>query len=172
GRAASILARNDGLSYRSGTFEARSARPVSLARALETVTTVGRAGSRHPPPLLRVARLGHARGYELLLCPVLEHQPDLLARGARALVFISDPSVPPVLDAELLLQSHGLTKSEARVVQLLASGESPPDIARLLSVSRETVKSHLSAAYAKTGTRGKSELLAAVLTGIASMPHP
>jgi DNA-binding CsgD family transcriptional regulator len=172
GRAASILARNDGLSYRSGTFEARSARPVSLARALETVTVDGRGGLGRPPPFLRVARHGHARGYELLLCPVLEHQPDLRARGARALVFIFDASAPPVLDAELLLQSHGLTKSEARVVQLLASGESPPEIARRLSVTRETVKSHLSRAYAKTGTRGQSELVATVLTGLASMPHP
>lgn len=171
-RAANILARNDGLAYRSGAFEARSARPVSLARALETVTSGGREGLGSAPPFLRVARHDHARDYELLLCPVPEHQPDLRARGARALVFIFDPSVPPVLDAELLLQSHGLTKSEAHVVQLLASGESPPDIARRLNVSRETVKSHLSAAYAKTGTRGQSELVATVLTGVGSMARP
>ena len=169
-RAASILARSDGIAYQSGVLEARSARPVSLARALETVTAVGKGGSRRPPPLLRVARNGHARDYELLLCPVLEQQPDLHARGARALVFIFDPTTPPALNAELLFQSHGLTKAEARVVQLLASGKSPPDIARRLNVSRETVKSQLSAAYAKTGTRGQSELVAAVLTGIASMP--
>jgi DNA-binding CsgD family transcriptional regulator len=170
--AATILARNDGLAYRGGAFEARSARPVSLARALETVTGVGRGGQRRSPPFLRVARNGHASNYELLLCPVPEHQPELRARGARALVFIFDPSVPPVLNAELLFQSHGLTKSEARVVQLLASGETPPDIARRLSVSRETIKSHLSAAYAKTGTRGQSELVATVLTGVGIMPNP
>jgi DNA-binding CsgD family transcriptional regulator len=172
GRAASILARNDGLAYRGGALEARSARPVSLARALETVAGGRRRRLRGPPPFLRVARTGHARDYELLLCPVPEHQPDLRARGARALVFIFDPSVPPVLNAELLFQSHGLTKSEARVVQLLASGESPPDIARRLNIGRETVKSHLSAAYAKTGTRGQSELVATVLTGVGSMLPP
>lgn len=170
--AAGILARNDGLAYKNGTFEARSPQPVSLARALTLVAGVESGEERQPPPLLRVARHGHTRAYELLLCPVLEHQPDLCTRGARTLVFIFDPSSPPVLSAELLFESYGLTRAEARVVQLLAAGESPPDIAQRLRVGRETVKSHLSAAYAKTGTRGQSELLATVLTGVASMPPP
>jgi DNA-binding CsgD family transcriptional regulator len=168
-RAARILARNDGLAYRKGTFEVRSARPISLARALETVTGGGREGFDGAPPYLRVARRDHARGYELVLCPVPEREPHLRARGARALVFIFDPSVAPFLNEELLFQSHGLSKTEARVVQLLASGEDPAGIARRLSISRETVKSHLSAAYAKTGTRGQSELVATVLTGVATV---
>src|SRR5690606_25273555 len=108
--------------------------------------------------------------YELVLCPVPENHTELSARGARALVFIFDPSHPPSLDAALLFQSYGLSRAEARVVRLLASGESPQGIARRLRISRETVKSHLSVAYAKTGTRGQGELVAKLLTGVANLP--
>lgn len=53
-----------------------------------------------------------------------------------------------------------LTPAEARVVELVAQGLSNPDIAGRLFVSRDTVKGHVSAALAKTGTSTRAELAA------------
>jgi DNA-binding CsgD family transcriptional regulator len=47
----------------------------------------------------------------------------------------------------------GLTASEARVAALVAAGRNPRDIAKLLNLSINTIRSHLSRIYSKTGSR-------------------
>ncbi len=47
----------------------------------------------------------------------------------------------------------GLTPSEARVAALVAAGRNPRDIAKLLNLSINTIRSHLSRIYSKTGSR-------------------
>jgi DNA-binding NarL/FixJ family response regulator len=44
------------------------------------------------------------------------------------------------------------------VVELASRGHSNPDIARNLFMSRNTVKAHLSHAYAKLGVANRTEL--------------
>lgn len=57
--------------------------------------------------------------------------------------------------------THGwasLTPVERQVVDLASQGMSNPDIARELFISRNTVKAHLSRAYAKLGVANRTEL--------------
>ncbi len=57
--------------------------------------------------------------------------------------------------------THGwasLTPVERQVVDLASQGLSNPDIARELFISRNTVKAHLSRAYAKLGVANRTEL--------------
>lgn len=56
-----------------------------------------------------------------------------------------------------------LTDRELRVLNLLADGLSNPQIARLLSISRNTVKFHVSSIISKLGATSRTE---AVKTGI------
>lgn len=51
-----------------------------------------------------------------------------------------------------------LTRAERRVVELAAAGRSNREIARSLSITINTVETHLSRAYAKLGVAGREEL--------------
>ena len=50
-----------------------------------------------------------------------------------------------------------LTDRELRVLNLLAEGLSNPQIARLLSISRNTVKFHVSSIISKLGATSRTE---------------
>jgi DNA-binding CsgD family transcriptional regulator len=57
--------------------------------------------------------------------------------------------------------THGwasLTPVERQVVELASQGLNNPDIARELFISRNTVKAHLSRAYAKLGVANRTEV--------------
>jgi DNA-binding CsgD family transcriptional regulator len=57
-----------------------------------------------------------------------------------------------------------LTPTELRVVQLASDGLSNPEIGARLFVSRSTVKTHLSRAFAKLGVSNRTELAAIAAT--------
>jgi DNA-binding CsgD family transcriptional regulator len=54
----------------------------------------------------------------------------------------------------------GLSPRERQVLSLLAEGQSNKQIARSLSLSENTIKTHLANVYAKLGAGGRTEALA------------
>ncbi len=58
-----------------------------------------------------------------------------------------------------LRRAYGLTTAECRVLERLAAGLAPRDIAEELAVSCATVRTHLRALHAKTGCRRQAELV-------------
>jgi DNA-binding CsgD family transcriptional regulator/PAS domain-containing protein len=66
--------------------------------------------------------------------------------------------VPPT--DSILVTLFDLTPAEARVMALVAPRRSLPEMAETLSVSANTVKTHLGRIYSKTGTTRQSELIA------------
>ncbi|MER6955367.1 MULTISPECIES: response regulator transcription factor [unclassified Streptomyces] len=59
----------------------------------------------------------------------------------------AEPAVPP----------DGLTTREVEVLMLIADGLSNPEIARRLSVSTATVKTHINNIFSKTGLNGRAQ---------------
>ncbi|MGW1778353.1 response regulator transcription factor [Streptomyces sp. NPDC002143] len=59
----------------------------------------------------------------------------------------AEPAVPP----------DGLTTREVEVLVLIADGLSNPEIARRLSVSTATVKTHINNIFSKTGLNGRAQ---------------
>jgi DNA-binding CsgD family transcriptional regulator len=59
--------------------------------------------------------------------------------------------------------AFGLTASENRVVRLLISGLSVEALARDLSISIETVRTHVRRVYAKLGVNGREQMFSVVL---------
>jgi NarL family two-component system response regulator LiaR len=60
-------------------------------------------------------------------------------------------------------ESEGLTSRELEILQLMVSGESNPDIADRLVVSRSTVKFHVSNILMKLGATTRTEAVAIAL---------
>ena len=70
---------------------------------------------------------------------------ELRAAGGRS----SDPGGTGV---------EQLTVSERRVAELAAEGNSNPEIAQMLFVTRKTVETHLGRVYRKLGISGREQL--------------
>ncbi len=58
------------------------------------------------------------------------------------------------------LHSHGLTDREVEILVGIAKGASPRELAKRLSVTENTVKSHLRTIYRKIGVRDRSQAVA------------
>jgi DNA-binding CsgD family transcriptional regulator len=77
-------------------------------------------------------------------------------RYTQALQARTDPA-PPSLDA---LAGLGLTRRQAEVLQLLASGASEDEIAVRLGISRRTAQKHLEHCYRRLGVNSRSKAAA------------
>lgn len=83
--------------------------------------------------------------------------------SSRAIVFIYDVRSAASVRPEQLSNLFGLTPSEARAAIEVSQGGSMEEIAQRMSVSTNTLKTHLKAAFAKTGTHRQAELLKLLL---------
>lgn len=72
-------------------------------------------------------------------------------------IAVIDLSMQP--DTTLLATMFGLSRSEEAVVDALITSSNASEAARSINLSRETVKSHLTSIYAKTGTRSLTQLM-------------
>ena len=97
--------------------------------------------------------------------------PDVIRQAVRSVAaggtFI-DPSVAHRLVALALRRRgakgpHDLTLAEMRVLEMLPAGGRNRDIAQALSVSEETVKTHVSHLLAKLGARDRAHAAAIAL---------
>ncbi|WP_295956601.1 helix-turn-helix transcriptional regulator [Rhodoferax sp.] len=89
-------------------------------------------------------------------------QASALAVGnsaPKAIVFIYDLAAVGKVPPTLLCELFGLTSAEARAAQQMLRGGTAEEIALRLGVSVNTVKSHLKAAYAKSGTHRQADFL-------------
>lgn len=69
---------------------------------------------------------------------------------------------PPRLSTRFsaLVDTHTLTPTEGRVVEMLLNGLETGRIAQILNVSNETLKTHLKHAYSKMNVKSRGELFA------------
>jgi DNA-binding CsgD family transcriptional regulator len=156
--ATRLLSENDGLRTLHGRLDAnRSDEAHALRRlisqAYETAIGggVGSGGAvtisrRMKPPL------------HVLITPARNLNFDP-AVTVRALAFITDPRQKVRPAVEILHALFNLTPAESRIALLLADGHVPPNIAELLGISANTLKTHLTGIYRKTGTSRQSQLV-------------
>jgi DNA-binding CsgD family transcriptional regulator/PAS domain-containing protein len=79
-------------------------------------------------------------------------------RDPAVLVVVTDPLRPLDTPPEWIMDAHGLTRAEANVALIAASGASIAEIAHKLGVSPNTVKTHLRRVFTKAGSRRQAEL--------------
>jgi len=78
-------------------------------------------------------------------------------------IFISDPDRKPILESQVFAQLFGLTPAEARLAQILASGDSLREASEQLGVAESTVRSQLKTIFTKTNTTRQSQLVRLML---------
>jgi DNA-binding NarL/FixJ family response regulator len=85
-------------------------------------------------------------------------------------LFICSAQSRPVPEFETLRMLFGLTRTEARVAQLLAHGKRSEEVARELGVSNTTVAFHLRNLFQKTGAARQSDLVGLILAAGWALP--
>jgi DNA-binding CsgD family transcriptional regulator len=80
--------------------------------------------------------------------------------GARAIFVLNDLDRRSNLDARLVARMLDLTPAQARVAALLGDGKSTQEIAGQLGINADSVRVHLKAIFARTGTHHQADLVA------------
>lgn len=157
-RAAQLVAENDGLKIVHGRLQAgRPSENDELERLVSQAQATSKGSGLGPGGAIKISRR-QGRALHVLISPVRNIALDS-ATPVHAVVFVSDPSQqvrPPVVILQALF---GLTPAESRLALLLCDGHTPPQIADLIGVSANTLKTQLASIYRKTGTSRQSQLV-------------
>ncbi|MEJ2392941.1 MAG: helix-turn-helix transcriptional regulator [Gammaproteobacteria bacterium] len=109
---------------------------------------------------------GHDKGLSILVSPLSRHNVDFNMSGNKsAMVMISSVNDSARPAQELLVAIYRLTESEAKITSLLCAGLTLAEISEQLRLTLNTVKTHLKAAFQKTGTRRQAELVNLINSG-------
>lgn len=125
------------------------------------------AGNRRATPGANIVVLPDREGTGFL-ATVLSldegRQLPASASGTRAAaIFIQDPSATPQCAGDAFAKLYGLTRGELRVALTLLGGLTLQEVGQALSISLQTVKTHLKHIFQKTGTCRQAELLTLML---------
>lgn len=81
------------------------------------------------------------------------------AYAAAAALFVHKASLNTPSPPEVIAKTYGLTPTELRVLLAVVEVGGAPEAAQALGVASETVKTHLSRLYHKTGTHRQADLV-------------
>ena len=152
-----LLREEDSLAVRGGRLHA-----VEADDAMRLQSAISRAARGEPATELTMA--GRRSGPHA--CAVSVIGTSTLRPGRAAVLVIvrrRDASGAPT--AARLAQAFGLTAAESRVAVALLEGKTPAEHAAAAGLSLATVRTHLSAVFAKTCTRRQAEAVQ-VLRGL------
>ncbi len=163
-----LLRANDGLHLEGGTL-----RPATIwNRGKETGSRNGQNGGPLPASTWTSVTRGPDKLplFALLFTLDREHRyPD--AATPRAVLVVCDPEMRAPRLSGLLRQTWPLTEAEAKVAAQLFLGRGIDEVALKLNVKRETIRTHLKRAFAKTGTSNQAELVS-YIAAIQSIHFP
>ncbi len=164
--ALDVLGRRDGLSIVGDRFVGATPRVTQqIATAVDSVARAPSEPGASASVALAVPRTHGQGNYSLLFCRLPASSPCNVLAGVKVAVFISEPSSRRVPNEEALISLFGLTAAEARLATKLANGMTLEQAASNLSVTRETIRTHLKRIFDKTSTTRQADL-ARLLTGL------
>ncbi|MFL6084198.1 MAG: helix-turn-helix transcriptional regulator [Mycobacterium sp.] len=161
--AETILRAEDGLHHRHGRITATGMRTdQELRRAVHCALADGTTDVPTGQAFTCVRPSGK-RPYVIHLLPLPCDEANETSRGPAALVLIIDPERENDSATTLLRRLHGLTATEAEVAIRISRGTSLKQVSDELSVSYQTIRTHLQHVYDKTDTHRQGELVRLLL---------
>lgn len=161
--ATALLAERDGLQVFSSVLGAeRSAESELLLNAIRRAATSFVAGRDVAGDTLFISRRNRP-ALQLFIAPI-HNGPLRASHHAAIVIFVSDPLRTPRPSTSDLRRRFSLTPAECRVALLLSDGCSPRQIANLVGVTDNTVRSQIKSIFSKTGVKRQSELIRLLLT--------
>ena len=161
--ASALIEERDGLfATRDGLKAERQAESALLSKAIQRAVSSpkGNSGSGETVYVSRRAR----SPLQILMSPVRNSGVNSLDGTITAIAFVNDPSRRRRPAQDILRTLFGLTPAECRVALLLGDGHAPKEIAGMIGVSVETVRSQMKSIFSKTAVKRQSELVRLLLS--------
>jgi DNA-binding CsgD family transcriptional regulator len=98
---------------------------------------------------------------QILVSPI--SNSAVTSESVAAIAFITDPSQRQRPTDDVLRARFGLTTAECRVALLLSDGHAPRQIANMIGVTENTVRSQIKSIFSKTGVNRQGELILLLL---------
>jgi len=158
--AIAILRSSGVLSVFHGRLQARS-----IAHNNALTGAIGRvgAGPNAAPVGFSISRTGQ-RPLSVVVASILRKDTRTSRSTTKHIaVLMSDPELQDVLEPALAGSLFDFTPAESMISALLMQAKSTTEIAEKLEITAHTVRNHLKRMFAKTNTRGQSELLYVLL---------
>ncbi len=124
------------------------------------------SGSPLPGEAFQIARPSGAEPYPALVSVIGGGQLRFgggMLNEPFAIVYVRDPDRPDETRAEVLQRLYGLTPSQARLAEVLATGRELKEAARMLGITLVSARQYLKLILQKTGTHRQAELVRKVL---------
>jgi DNA-binding CsgD family transcriptional regulator len=158
-----LVAQRDGLSVdRDGVEAAKWEETASIRQAIEEVAHTS-GGSASAVRAVCLSRPSGRPALEALVTPVAAGAQGRGSECPRALLLVSDPANQATAPPHTLARFYGLTRAEARVACILASGSSLAEASQQLGISVGTVRTHLRHLFEKTQTHRQAALVRLLL---------
>lgn len=168
-REAELLAKSaDGFSIdASGPKAARPQETAKLQSLIGAAAATSARRGLHGGGVVTLTRPSGRKPLEVLVSPLRAEKALSAFHAPAALVYITDPERLPEPPEAWWQEAYGLTRAEARVAVRSAQGLTIDEIASVLGVSPNTVKTQLKSVFAKTNSKRQRDLVRLVLGGIA-----
>jgi DNA-binding CsgD family transcriptional regulator len=115
--------------------------------------------------LIRIDRGPGRWPISLVIIPMREVPVRWVSADAGCVLFLFDPERHVTPRLELVAKDFGVSTREAEIAVLLSMGLELSGVARRLSISIHTARTHLKSLYGKTGLHSQAELVRRVLSG-------
>ena len=166
--AAAMFARDRGLALRNGKLRTADSRAQAmLDAALPNAIALSQGQLARPPAPIVIPRNGGAQPCQLVFSPLTKHSEtaELPGRAACVALIYDERGHQPDLPADLA-GTYGLSKAEVRLCKTLLTGKTAQQAADALNISPNTVKTHLSRIFHKTGVHSQTALLHLLTTQV------
>lgn len=152
-----LIDRRDGLAFGHGKI---GATVIEGQRRLEkAISSVLAGGAERPVSISREK----GAPLTIIIAPAFVDQTQRTGSSAKAILFISDPSLVPENAGTRIGALYGLTRAEAEVAEHVASGMDTAAIAKARGTRIATARTQLKTLMAKLGASRQSDIVRSVL---------
>lgn len=160
--AACTIAEKDGLLVIGSQLRAeRSVESEHLTAMVESALSISTGGGISAGGGILISRRTRPP-LQVVISPIRNTRVQSFQRTA-AIAFINDPLRRNRPAEAVLRQVHGLTSAECRIALLLSDGHAPRQIAGMVGVTDNTIRSQIKSIYSKTGVKRQSDLVRLLL---------
>jgi len=168
-RARDLLAQRDGVALRNESLVLSTReQTLELRERVDRVIANQQKGGAAVIEVMRIPRSGGGE-FGLVIRPVPTNQWTEAEAVPTAAIFLSDPLEQAEAPVQVIKQLFGFTQAEATLALLMANGLTLDEAAEEMHVSRNTVRTHLRAVFAKTGVTRQPMLVSLILKSVASL---
>jgi DNA-binding CsgD family transcriptional regulator/PAS domain-containing protein len=170
--AREITDANDGLRIVGQRLVVDGAEEDGVRARAQRLIRSALSGTPQPGDTFQVKRPSGGEAYSVLVSTLWGNQLRFgwsVLNEPLAIVYARDPERPEETRAEALQRLYGLTPSQARLAEFLATGSALADAAARMNITLASAREYLKLIFQKTGTTRQAQLVRKIMM-IPPMP--